>query len=141
MKRKYIDKLYKIALKNINKTSKQIREEIKMQRDGVLEEIARDTNITANEYIDIYNNKDKILNDIIEKIEDEKIEEEKRRQEIKEKIRQEKDEEKFREELRKEAIQQIKEEEKRKQENKIKIVCIIASIIYIITIIYAILGV
>lgn len=127
----YLDRLYKIALKNINKTSNQIKNEILIYRDGILEEIAKDNNYTAMEYMEVYNNKDKILNDIIEKIENEKIEkqeEEKRRKEI---IKED-------EEIRRAAIEELKEEEREIQENKIKIVCILAAVLYIIIILYTI---
>ena len=129
----YVDRLYRIGLKNKHKTSKQIAEEIKLKRDGILEELCSNCTVTADEYMEIYNNKDKILNEIIEKIEEDKfkdvlIEE------------QRKDQEKEEKELRKKAIEELKEEERKKQEKKVIIACIVASIFYIITILYAIIG-
>ena len=129
----YIDRLYRLALKNRHKTSKQIAEEIKLKRDGILEELCSNSTVTAEEYIRIYNNKDKILNEIIEKIEYDKFKEA-----LEEEVR--KDQEKEEKELRKKALEELKEEERKKQDKRVKIACIIASIFYIITILYTLLN-
>ena len=123
---------------NINK----IKQLIKVNEVKIIEAIINMQQFKANEVVELTNKIEVINNEIIEQIKEEKqrrkAEERQKQEEIRRQQHEEKEMEKYYKELQKQAIEQIKQEERRKQENTIKVLCTIANIILILTIIYAI---
>lgn len=136
----YIKKqLLIVAANNYNKNIKEIKEIVNNKFDEKIEMLVHE--IKAKEFVELNNNKSKIVDDVMDKIkryrEEErqkeiaKIEEEKA---IKEERKKQEQQEK---ELLKQAKEELKEEERKRQAKRVLIISIIGSIIYIITIIYA----
>jgi len=136
--RELIQDIIKNNIRHNITNKKQIEKLINEYKEYIIEDIENTRGTTkASKIIELYNSIDEIIKDELENIElyKQQIKEENRKKEIEEKEKQQKQKE-----LQLLAIEELKQEEREKQETKIKIVCTIASIIFIVTIIYMIIA-